>query len=63
MQPDTNSTFTYVYPDGIDIEARAMQYAWCTYAPRCKAPAQPTSIWWLSPIRRGICLKPAKPSG
>jgi hypothetical protein len=41
MQPDTNSTFTYVYPDGIDIEARAMQYAWCTYAPKVQS-ARPT---------------------
>jgi hypothetical protein len=63
MQPDKNSTFTYVYPDGIDIEARAMQYAWCTYAPRCRAPAQPTNTWWPLPMLRATSSKPARPTG
>jgi hypothetical protein len=34
MHPDKNNTFTYLYPDGLDVDARAMQYAWCTYVPK-----------------------------
>jgi hypothetical protein len=47
MQPDTNHTFTYVYPDGIDIEARAMQYAWCTYAPKVQSD-RPTNEYLVA---------------
>ncbi|WP_334551747.1 DUF1254 domain-containing protein [Vibrio scophthalmi] len=31
---DDNNRFTYEYEDKIDIDARAMQYLWCTYVPK-----------------------------
>lgn len=31
---DDNNRFTYEYDNKIDIEARAMQYLWCTYVPK-----------------------------
>ncbi len=34
MLADKNRTFTYEYQDKIDIDARAMQYLWCTYVPK-----------------------------
>ena len=34
MLADDNRTFTYEYDDHIDIDARAMQYLWCTYVPK-----------------------------
>src|SRR5262245_1090732 len=29
-----NRTFTFAYDDRIDLTLRALQYAWCTYAPK-----------------------------
>lgn len=34
MLADDNRTFTYEYDDKIDVDARAMQYLWCTYVPK-----------------------------
>lgn len=31
---DNNRTFTYEYVDKLDIDARALQYLWCTYVPK-----------------------------
>jgi hypothetical protein len=34
MQTDSNRTFTFVYPDRIDLMDRAAQFAWCTFVPK-----------------------------
>lgn len=34
LQADSNKTFTFVYPDRIDLINRAAEYFWCTYMPK-----------------------------
>ena len=47
MQTDENRMFTFLSGDRLDVTARAMQYAWCTYMPR-KVSDRPATEYMMA---------------
>lgn len=60
MQADDARTFTFDYPDRIDLDRRAAQYAWCTYVPKKLSDAPATQYLMAMADRNGRPLEAGK---
>lgn len=60
MLADENRTFTYEYDDRIDIDARAMQYLWCTYVPKVLSDNPSTQYAVALEDADGALLRPGE---
>jgi len=60
LQADTNRTFTFTYPDRIDLTARAAEYFWCTYMPKVLADAPANQYLAAMADKAGRPLEPGK---
>ena len=58
MQSDKHKTFSFDYPGSIDIDARALQYFWCTYVPKQLSDRPATQYMVAMADNNGDLLKP-----
>ncbi|HEV7317184.1 MAG TPA: DUF1214 domain-containing protein [Ensifer sp.] len=60
LMTDTNKSFTFVYPDRIDLIDRAAEYFWCTYMPKVLSDTPATQYMMAMADKNGKLLKAGK---
>lgn len=60
LQADDNRTFTFTYPDRIDLIDRAAEYFWCTYMPKVLTDSPATQYLMALADKDGKLLEAGK---